>query len=158
MDCKEGLSVLCVTGLFWAQRWWSTTKAFIKELRINLDIRSLHFLLARFFMESLNQIDSTKTNRKLYQWLYRYFVKPQMSLLLIVSVLHLTFHRFENELMVNWNGPTLSKAKNSIENSMDRDFVSRKYWSASSRMVWGQANNGARLWHISSSLSVQWGY
>jgi hypothetical protein len=39
------------------------------------------------------------------------------------------FHRFENELMVDWNGPVLSKAKNFIEKSLDRHFGSRKNWN-----------------------------
>ena len=39
------------------------------------------------------------------------------------------FHRFENELMVDLNGPTLSKGKNFIEKSMDRHFRSRKNWN-----------------------------
>ena len=36
------------------------------------------------------------------------------------------FHRFENELKVDWNGPTLSKGKQFIEKYIDRHFGSRK--------------------------------
>ena len=39
------------------------------------------------------------------------------------------FHRFENELIVNSNGPTLSKGKQFIEKYIDRHFGSRKNWN-----------------------------
>ena len=39
------------------------------------------------------------------------------------------FKRFETEIFIDWNCPTLSKAKGFIERSLDRHFGSRKKWN-----------------------------
>ena len=38
------------------------------------------------------------------------------------------FRRYETELMIDWNGPNLSKAEALLINSLDRHFGSRKKW------------------------------
>ena len=42
------------------------------------------------------------------------------------------FIRFENELMIDLNGQTLSKANNFIERSIDIHYGSRKKWNLKS--------------------------
>ena len=38
------------------------------------------------------------------------------------------FKKFETELMLDWNGPTVPKSQSFIEKSLDRHFGSRKNW------------------------------
>lgn len=38
------------------------------------------------------------------------------------------FKRFETELLIDWNGPNVSKSQAFVERSLDRHFGSRKNW------------------------------
>ena len=93
-------------------------------------------------VSSIKVIHGNRTTDKLFQdkqkilsLALEIFCKtPNESIIGSVAELHTKpqrkskFHRFENELMVDLNGPTLSKGKNLIEKSMDRHFGPRKNW------------------------------